>query len=198
MNVYPARLSIAYVDGPRSRLTVFFRVFLVIPIYVVMIGIGAAFYSFGSTGVSIIVVAPLLMILFRRKYPRWWFNFNLEMTKFSTRIFAYMALLTDDYPSTEDEQNVQLELDYPDARELNRWLPLVKWLLAIPHYIVLAFLFFVAGLLIVIGWFAIIITGRFPRGFHNYLVAVSRWSLRVQAYAYLLITDEYPPFSLNS
>jgi hypothetical protein len=138
------------------------------------------------------------MILFRQRYPRWWFDFALELARFSTRIGAYLALLTDQYPSTVEEQDVHLDLDYPDAeRDLNRWLPLVKWLLAIPHYLVLIVLTVGALFAVVFAWFAILVTGRYPRGLFDFVVGVGRWGLRVQAYAFLLLTDRYPPFSLR-
>jgi hypothetical protein len=143
-------------------------------------------------------LATLLMIVFRRRYPRWWFDFARELTRFGTRVGAYLALLTDRYPSTVEEQSVHLELVYPDAeRDLNRWLPLVKWLLAIPHYIVLIFLWLAALVVILIAWVAILVTARYPRGLFDFVVGVGRWTLRVQAYAFLLITDRYPPFSLS-
>ena len=143
-------------------------------------------------------VATLLMILFRQRYPRWWFEFGRELTRFGARICAYVALLSDQYPSTVDEQSVHLDIDYPDAeRDLNRWLPLVKWLLAIPHFIVLFFLSIGAFFAVVIAWFAILFTGRYPRGLFDYVVGVGRWWLRVQAYAILLVTDRYPPFALH-
>ena len=155
-------------------------------------GQGAALSAGG-----ILVIPLLLMILFRRKYPRWWFDWNLELVRSTTRVGAYVALLRDEYPSTDEEQAVHLEIDYPDAeRDLKRWLPLVKWLLAIPHYIVLILLAIVALVLVVIAWFAILFTGRYPRGIFNFLVGVQRWFLRVEAYAFLLTTDRYPPFSL--
>jgi hypothetical protein len=139
----------------------------------------------------------MLMIVFRQKYPRWWFDFALELSRFSSRVGAYLTLLTDRYPSTDETQSVHLEIDYPDAKTgLNRWLPLVKWLLAIPHFVILVFL--IAGVLVVtvIAWFAILFTGRYPRTLFDYVVGVGRWALRVNAYAFLLVTDEYPPFSL--
>ena len=142
--------------------------------------------------------ATLLMIVFRERYPRWWFDFAREFARFSTRVFAYLVLLTDQYPSTVDEQSVHLDLDYPDVeQDLNRWLPLVKWFLAIPHYFVLAVLFLGAIVVAVIAWFAILFTGRYPRALFDYMVGVGRWGLRVQAYAFFLVTDQYPPFSLN-
>jgi hypothetical protein len=143
-------------------------------------------------------LATLLMIVFRQKYPRWWFDFARELTRFGARVGAYFTLLTDQYPSTVDEQTVHLEIDYPDVeRALNRWLPLVKWLLAIPHFIVLIFLWLAAIVAVIVAWFAILITGRYPRTLFDFVVGVARWSLRVEAYAILLVTDRYPPFSLS-
>ena len=138
------------------------------------------------------------MILFRQKYPRWWFDWNLELTRFSSRVTLYGALLDDRYPSTDESQSLRLDMPYPDVRtDLNRWLPLVKWLLAIPHYIVLVFLGIAALVCIVIAWFAILFTGRYPRGLFDFVVGVGRWCVRVTAYAFQLVTDRYPPFSLK-
>ena len=210
---YPARLNIDYVDDNRNRLTVFFRLLTAIPIVILIGGIGTDqwstdFWVYEGTDwttqisyaigvVSLLFLPVLLMILFRQKYPRWWFDFNLQLVRFSTRVEAYIGLLTDQYPSTDEEQGVHLDIDYPDASQLNRWLPLIKWLLAIPHYIVLFLLFLAALVILIVGWFVILFTGRFPRGFHDFLVGVTRWALRVEAYAFLLTTDEYPPFSLD-
>jgi hypothetical protein len=206
---YAARLDVDYPDR-HDRVTTFFRVVLVIPIAIV-IGVltaGATKTVYDQSGqvvsttsggiVAGLFVATLLMILFRQRYPRWWFDFARELTRFGARVTAYLALLTDQYPSTVDEQSVHLEIDYPDVeRDLNRWLPLVKWLLAIPHYIVLFFLSIGAFFAVVVAWFAILFTGRYPRGLFDYVVGVGRWWLRVQAYAALLVTDRYPPFSLH-
>jgi len=154
-----------------------------------------------STGWGILgglSIATALMIVFRERYPRWWFDFARELVRFETRVYAYIALVTDQYPSTVEEQSVHLDIDYPDVRQdLNRWLPLVKWLLAIPHYILVAVLGAVAIIAVVVAWFAILFTGRYPRVLFDYVVGVGRWGLRVQAYAFLLVTDRYPPFSLR-
>ncbi len=182
---YPVSLNIDYSGSGRNRLTVFFRIITLIPIILI------------QSGLQILVFPVLLMILFRQKYPRWWFDFNLELTMFSTRVGAYWMLQTDEYPSTDEEQSIHLTLDYPDASQLNRWLPLFKWILAIPHYIVFSILLTVVFILVIVGWFSIVFTGKFPQEIHNYLVGVNRWSLRVQAYAFLLTTDKYPPFSLD-
>jgi hypothetical protein len=209
---YPVQFDIEYPDRPLNRLTTFFRVFAIIPILIVLgtVSGGEVLSDYDSTGATdttstvvvgaggLLFLGPLLMILFRQKYPRWWFDWNLELTRFSSRVGLYGALLDDRYPSTDDAQSLRLDMPYPDAQtELNRWLPLVKWLLAIPHYIVLVFLFIAAFVCIVVAWFAILFTGRYPRGLFDFVVGVGRWSTRVSAYAFLLVTDRYPPFSLN-
>ena len=153
--------------------------------------------SNGAWG-AVLFLPALLMIVFRQKYPRWWFDFDLGVTRFATRVASYFALMSDTYPSTDEEQFVHLELDYPDVpRDLNRWLPLIKWLLVIPHLVVLAFLSLGAVLAGIGAWFAILFTGRYPRAIFDYIEGVLRWWLRVEAYAFLLITDEYPPFRLR-
>ena len=206
---YPARLAIDYPEK-LDRFTTFFRLIWVIPIAVVLGAItasgnqgmvtaaGEQIAGAGGGLLAGLAFATALMIVVRVHYPRWWFDFARELTRFGTRIGAYVGLLTDRYPSTVDEQSVHLEIDYPEVeRDLNRWLPLVKWFLAIPHYVVLFFLIVGAVMAIVIAWFAILITGRYPRPLFNYVVGVARWSLRVNAYAFLLVTDRYPPFSLK-
>jgi hypothetical protein len=139
----------------------------------------------------------LALLVLRHKYPRWWFDFNLQLTRLEARIYCYVLLLRDEYPSVEEGQAVHLDIVYPDAKnDLNRWLPLVKWFLAIPHYIVLVFLYIAVVVVVIIAWFAILFTGRYPRGMFDFVVGVVRWALRVGAYAFLLVTDRYPPFSL--
>lgn len=201
---YAARIEIEYPER-LDRLTTFLRLLWAIPIFMILALVGgggtvASGDTATSAGGSIaggLAVATALMIVFRQRYPRWWFDFLLALTRFESRVGVYLALMRDEYPSTEDEQAVHLELDYPDAQQLNRWLPLVKWLLAIPHYIVLAFLILGALIAIIVAWFAILVTGRYPRGLFDYLVGVGRWALRVQAYAFFMLTDRYPPFSLR-
>ena len=204
---YPARLDIDYPEQGLSRLSTLFRAILVIPIFVVigLLGggapntqqLGEATWITVSTG-GFLFGPTLLMLLFQRKYPRWWFDWNLELTRFTTRVTAYFLLMRDEYPSTDEEQAVRVDLDYPDAeRDLNRWLPLVKWLLAIPHYIALAILWLIAMVLLVVAWFAILFTGRYPRGIFRFMVGLNRWGLRLGAYMWLLTTDRYPPFSFE-
>jgi len=194
---YAARLSIDYPDK-LNRLTTLLRLVWIIPIAVI-IGLisGGDGARTGGTILGGLSVATALMLAVRVVYPRWWFDFARELTRFSGRVGAYSALLTDQLPSTVEEQSVHLEIDYPDVKRLNRWLPLVKWLLAIPHYVVLAFLWIGAAVAIVIAWFAILVTGRYPRPLFDYVVGVGRWTLRVNAYAWLLVTDRYPPFRLK-
>ena len=208
-NMYPVQFDVDYPEEGRNRLTVLVRIILAIPIFIISILIGR--YAFDTSEgvdpdmvVGVIVAgmglwfATLLMILFKKKYPRWWFDWNLEVTRLSARITAYVLLLRDEYPSTDEEQAVHLEIAYPDAQEqLNRFMPLVKWLLAIPHYIVLSILWIIVFLLSILNWFIVLITGRYPRGMFNFVVGVERWSYRVAAYMWLLTTDRYPPFSTS-
>ncbi|MGB6772269.1 MAG: DUF4389 domain-containing protein [Candidatus Dormiibacterota bacterium] len=203
---YPVQLSVDYPDRDLDRLTSGLRIFTVIPIAIVLGSLegfsgrsGAGGSSAATTialgGTGLLFLPPLLMILFRQKYPRWWFDWNLQLLRFSYRVTVYLALMNDAYPSTDEEQTVHLEFGYPDAeRDLNRWLPLVKWLLAIPHYIVLIFLDIGAFFAVIAAWFAILFTGRYPRGLFTYVEGVIRWNLRVTAYALILVTDQYPPF----
>lgn len=213
---FAARLNIDYPEK-LDRVTSFFRLIWIIPIGFILGLISdtgqtvtnTVFYNEAgeilkktqeSAGglVSGLIVATALLIIFRQVYPRWWFDFSRELARFGARVGAYMCLLTDQYPSTVDEQSVHLEIDYPDVKkDLNRWLPLVKWFLAIPHYIVLAFLAVGAVFAVIFAWFGILFTGKYPKGLFDYVVGVGRWGLRVNAYAFLLVTDQYPPFSLR-
>jgi hypothetical protein len=204
---YPVNLSVEYPDRPLDRLTTAFRIFVAIPIMIVLGAVSGTTWSYYSSSGTVHVVAgaggllflgPLLMILFRQKYPRWWFDWNLELQRFTNRVLVYVLLMDDRYPSTDQEQRLRLDYVYPDVpRELNRFLPLVKWLLAIPHYIVLAFLWIAVFFVVIVAWFAILFTGRYPRGMFDFVEGVVRWGQRVVAYAFTLVTDRYPPFSLR-
>jgi hypothetical protein len=203
-SAHPVRFDVEYPDRPLSRTSTGLRLFAAIPIFALLGTVSGWTWS-GDTGRTIatgagglLVLGPLLMIVFRAKYPRWWFDFNLELQRFSNRVCVYLALMDDRYPSTTDHQSVQLDYPYPDAsRDLNRWLPLVKWVLAIPHYVVLVVLNAVAVLGVVAAWFAIMVTGRYPRSIFDFVAGVLRWNNRVIGYACTLVTDRYPPFRLS-
>jgi len=201
---YPVDLDVQYPTEPRNRVTVLFRVVLAVPVVLLLA-------LFQGTSVSVdtpnggallggfLFLPTLLLLLFRHRYPRWWFDFNVQLLALVNRISVYLLLLRDEYPSTEDRQALDLRVPYPDAKTaLSRGLPLVKWLLAIPHYIVLVILSIGVVVAVIIAWFAILLSGRCPRGIHDFLVGYLRWSARVYCYALLLTTDRYPPFRLAS
>lgn len=198
--------SVDYPDRPLNRVTTGFRIIVAIPILVVLAMVGGGHWewsdqsgatSFGAAAGGLLFLGPLVMIVFRQKYPRWWFDWNLELQRFGNRVGAYLALMDDRYPSTTEHQSVHLDYAYPDAaQDLNRWLPLVKWFLAIPHYVVLLFLGIGAVVAVVVAWFAILFTGRYPRGLFDFVEGVIRWENRVIAYAFVMVTDDYPPFRL--
>ena len=187
---YPVNVTVDYPDRDLNRVSSAFRIIWVIPILVILVVLS-------GDGGGLLFFPLLLMLVFRRKYPRWWFAFNRELAGFSLRVTSYGLLLRDEYPSTDEPQAVHLTLPEPDGAQLNRWLPLVKWFLAIPHFIVLVFLFIGVVVVTIIAWFAILFTGRYPRAMFDYVVGVLRWGQRVEAYALLLVTDRYPPFRLN-
>jgi len=207
---HPVRFSVDYPARQLNRLTTAFRILTAIPIAIVLASIGG-FHSGGGDwgsgsdktiiavgGTGLLFLPPLLMIVFRQKYPRWWFDWNLELLRFTNRVGVYFALMDDRYPSTDEEQSVHLSVRYPDVKQgLNRWLPLVKWFLAIPHYIVLAILYIGVVFVVIAAWFAILFTGRYPRGLFEYVEGVIRWHNRVIGYAFILVTDQYPPFRLQ-
>jgi hypothetical protein len=206
-DAYPLRFSVDYPDRDLNRLTTALRIFTAIPIAIVLGSIGGYSSTWGGGprattvaigGTGLLVLPALLMILFRRKYPRWWYDWNLQLLRFANRVGVYVALMDDRYPATDEEQAVHLDFVHPDAaRDLNRWLPLVKWLLAIPHYVVLFFLYIGVLAAVIAAWFAILFTGRYPRGVFEYVEGVIRWHNRVLAYAFVLVTDQYPPFRLR-
>ena len=199
----PVSLEIDYPEYERNWVTVLFRPILAIPIFIILalVSGGASRNQAGqcvAAAGGIVFLPTALMLLFRQKYPRWWFDWNLELTRFGGRVWAYLALLRDEYPSTDEEQAVYIDIAYPDVSALSPWMPLVKWLLAVPHYVVLAFLTVAACVGIVFAWFAILFTGRYPPAVFEFVVGVFRWWLRVAAYSFLLTTDRYPPFRLSA
>ena len=205
-SAYPATLSVDYPDRALNRLTSFFRIFAAIPIMIVFgLLVGPTYRSqpdnsrWMAQGIAtgLVILPTLLMILFRQKYPKWWYDWNMAFTRFNYRVEAYLFLLRDEYPSTDEEQAVHLDTPYPDAKLLNRWMPLVKWFMAIPHFFILLLLFFAVIIVTVIAWFAILFTGRYPRGMFDFVVGFMRWCFRYESYVFLLTTDRYPPFSLD-
>ena len=203
---HPVQFAVDYPDRDLDRISTGFRIFTVIPIAIVLAALGGG-WPFGGGpeepyvvigGTGLLFLPPLLMIVFREKYPRWWYDWNLELLRFTNRVGVYLALMDDRYPSTDEQQSVHLDFPYPDPqRDVNRWLPLVKWFLAIPHYIVLLFLYIAAVFAVIGAWFVILFTGRYPRGIFDFVEGVLRWHNRVVGYAFTLVTDEYPPFQLR-
>lgn len=198
-------MAIDFPDRELNRTTTFFRLFTVIPIAIVLSSISGA-YAFGWNGEyhpamwagGLLIVPPALMIIFREKYPRWWFDFNFQLLSFSNRVTVYFMLMNDRYPATDEEQYFHLKMDYPNVEaDLNRFMPLIKWLLAVPHYIALFFLGIGALFATIYAWFVILFTGRYPHDVFDFVVGVIRWGTRVYAYAALMVTDEYPPFRLS-
>jgi hypothetical protein len=190
---YPVTFSVEYPERQLNRVSTFFRIFAVIPIAIV-----ASLLPGGGAAGSLVFVPIVLMLLVEKKYPRWWYDWNLEALRFFNRISVYIAMMDDQYPSTDERQSVHLDFAYPDAEQLSRGLPLVKWLLAIPHYVVLFFLYIGAVIAVIGAWFAILFTGRYPRGIFAFVEGVIRWHNRVVGYAFTLVTDQYPPFRLGA
>ncbi len=208
---YPVSFAVDYPARPLDRMSTLLRFFYAIPIFIILATLShsewqgaSSAHGFHASASSLefgglLTLAPALMIIFRQKYPRWWFDWNVQLLAFSSRVFAYFSLMSDQYPSTDEEQYVHLNVVYPDAAaDLNRFLPIVKWLLATPHYIVLIFLNLGAFFAVIFSWFAILFTGTYPRGIFDYVEGVMRWNNRVVGYAFMLVTDQYPPFSLST
>jgi hypothetical protein len=185
---YPVRFDVQYPEQ-LSRWLIFVKWILAIPHFLILYALNAV--------AGICVLIGFFAILFTRQFPRGLWDFVVNTRRWNENNSAYIALMRDEYPPFSWEPGVYpvtLEVDYPE--EMNRWLPLVKWLLAIPHLIVLSVLYIAAIVVIIIAWFAILFTGQFPRGMFDFVVGVMRWNNRVYAYFYLL-RDEYPPFSLK-
>lgn len=185
---YPLRFDVEYPER-LSRLLIFVKWLLAIPHFIVLYFLGII--------AELFLLIGFFAILFTKKYPRGLFDFVVNVYRWNANAVAYTALMRDEYPPFSwdaGQYPVTFEVDYPE--ELNRWLPLIKWLLAIPHMVVLFFLYIVALVLWVFAWFAILITGGFPRWMFDFMVGAMRWQYRVTAYAYLM-RDEYPPFSMK-
>ena len=203
---YPVEFDIEYTDRPRDRLSTLFRLVFAVPILVLLAALGGPAFGGGGDWLffvglasGLVVIPPLLTIVFRQKYPRWWFDFNLAFLRFDNRVMSYLLLLRDEYPSTDEDQAVHLDMPYPDVRsDLNRWMPLVKWFLAIPHYAALLVLDVAVVLGAIVAWITILLTGRYPRRLFDFTVGVMRWHNRVVSYAFALATDQYPPFRLRA
>ena len=212
-DMYPVEYDVEYPEEKRNRLSALVRIILAIPILFIgwLLGGAASIDDEALRGADIwlrveiwilaagLPIAIALMILFRKKYPRWWFDWNLELTRFVARVSAFVLLLRDEYPSTDERQAVTLNIAYPDVEgQLNRVLPLIKWFLAIPHFIILIFLWLAALVVSFLAWIVIVITARHPRWMFNYIVGLERWTYRVFAYAFLMTTDRYPPFRFRA
>ncbi len=172
-----------------SRWLIFVKWLLAFPHFIILYLLGIAS--------SVVGFIAFFAILFTKRYPQGLFDFVVNVNRWGANVGAYSGLFRDEYPPFSWEPGqyaVTYEVDYP--QELNRWLPLIKWLLAIPHYIVLLFLFIAVYFVYIIAFFAILFTKRFPRGLFDFIVGVNRWNYRVGAYTALL-RDEYPPFSLR-
>ena len=187
MEPHPVRFWVDYPDRPFNRVTSAFRIFTAIPIAIII----------GTAG-SAVFAGIILMLLFRKKYPRWWYDWNLELSRFGNRVVAYWLLMDDRYPSTDDHQAVHLEYPEVTGPELNRGLPLVKWFLAIPTSSCCSSSGSQCSSSVVFVWFAILFTGRYPRGAFGFVEGVLRWGNRVGGYAFSLVTDIYPPFRLSA
>lgn len=200
---YPVTFSVDYPERDLNRVSTFFRIFAAIPIAILIAllpggSVGSYDYGVAASSGSLIFVPIVLMLLIRKKYPRWWYEWNVEFLRFANRIGVYVLLMDDEYPSTDERQAVHLDFAHPNAEQLNRGLPLVKWFLAIPHYVVLFFLSIGVFFAVIGAWFAILFTGRYPKGIFDFVEGTIRWHNRVIGYAFSLVTDEYPPFRLGA
>ena len=200
---YPVRFEVDYPER-LGRVSTVFRIILYIPIAIFLALVGGQAFSYGDVGDATstglaggggIVLAIWATVIVRQYVPRWLFDFQVALMRFQARAYGYLALLTDRFPAFEGEYPISFDVRYPD--KLNRWkVAIWKIITSIPHIIILIFLYVAAFVVVVIAWFAILFTGRYPQGLHTFVAGVFRWSLRVQAYIFSL-TDEYPPFSLD-
>ena len=186
---YPLTYDVEY-PGELSRWLIFVKWLLAIPHLIVVYGLGVA--------ASLLTFIAFFAILFTKRYPRELFDFVVNINRWNANVISYLFLLRDDYPPFSWDSGlypVTYEVAYPE--ELSRWLIFVKWLLVIPHIIVLSFLFVGMFLALIAAWFAILFTGRFPESLFRFVVGVNRWQLRANAYMNLMC-DEYPPFSMEA
>ncbi len=200
---YPVRFEAEYPEQ-LGRLSSAFRIILYIPVAIFLALVGGQAFSYSDFGDATttsvaggggIILAIWATVIVRQYVPHWLFDFQVALMRFQARAYGYLALLTDRFPAFEGEYPINFEVRYPD--KLSRWkVAIWKIITSIPHIIILIFLFLAAFVVIVIAWFAILFTGRYPQGLHTFVAGVFRWSLRVQAY-FLSLTDDYPPFSLE-
>jgi hypothetical protein len=200
---YPVTFEAEYPEQ-LARLSSAFRIILFIPVAIFLALVGGQAFNYSDFGdattISLsggggIVLAIWAAVLVRQYIPNWLFDFQVALIRFQARAYGYLALLTDRFPAFEGEYPINFDVRYPD--KLNRWkVAIWKIITSIPHFIILIFLYVAAFVVVVIAWFAILFTGRYPLGLHTFVAGVFRWSLRVQAYIFSL-TDEYPPFSLD-
>ena len=181
----------------RNRVTALFRIILVVPM-AIFVASFAPNWSNNSDSwtIGLLILPVALAIVFRQVYPSYLLTFNEALLSLQTRVDAYVLLLTDEYPSIEDNDVVSVTFPEVDAKSLNRWLPLVKWFLAIPLYLVgIAYIIY-AAFLTLFAWFSILFTGNYPEFCAEGVVGTIAYWNRVVGYALVLVTDEYPSFSL--
>jgi hypothetical protein len=183
----------------RNRLTALFRIILVVPAFIFVSSFAPA-TAFSDDGLGIfaglLALPAALAIVVRQVYPSYVLAFNEALLSLQTRVDAYLLLLTDEYPSIEENDLVSVTFPEVDAKQLNRFLPLIKWLLALPLYLVGILYIIYAALLTLLGWFSILFTGNYPEVCAEGVVGTIAYWNRVVGYAFLLVTDEYPTFSL--
>lgn len=184
--------------GPRKRLSVFFRPLLLLPVVILLSLLGGSSLSDDSSWGSTVFLALALIVIFTGTYPTWLLTFIHGLQAFELKIGAYALLLRDEYPSLADRPFAQVL--YPNIEggaRLKRFMPLVKWFLAIPHYVVLLLTGIAVFLLTVLAWFSILFTGRYPTSFLPFVVGWLKYYNRVVGYAFTLVTDQYPQFRLG-
>jgi hypothetical protein len=183
----------------RNRLTALFRIILVMPALLFLASFSPdSAFSEDNIGIyaGLLALPAALAIVIRQVYPSYVLAFNEALLSLQTRVDAYLLLLTDEYPSIEENDVVSVTFPEVDAKQLNRWLPLIKWLLALPLYLVGIVYVIYAAVLTVIAWFSVLFTGNYPEFCAEGVVGTIAYWNRVAGYALLMVTDEYPTFSL--